>query len=110
MPLQESVSHPSEAPKAWFARDRDLAHSVVRRLCRRLQTRDDAEAWHAMGVALVALDDRAAAIAAFRNALRLDADRFSSRLALGNLLFDAGQCERALSCFAMLERAPRHGA
>lgn len=87
-----------------FARDREAARATVRRLSRRLLANgDDADAWHALGNVLYSLGDRAAALSAYRNALRLDDTRVLSHLALGNLLFDSGQCERALSCFGMSE-------
>lgn len=89
-----------------FTRDREAARAAVRRFVWRLRTHDDANAWHALGAALVSLGDRAGALAAFRNALRLDGAHVRSQLALGNLLFDSGQCERALSCFGIAE-APR---
>jgi cytochrome c-type biogenesis protein CcmH/NrfG len=82
-----------------FVRDREAACARARRLSRRLRRHDDADAWHALGDTLVRLGERAAAIIAFRNALRLDDRRVHSRLALGNLLFDSGQCELALCCF-----------
>ena len=81
--------------------DRAAARVAVQRLSSRLCNRDDAEAWHGLGSALLHLGDRAGASIAFRNALRLDRGRMHSQRALGNLLFDAGQCERALSCFGI---------
>lgn len=89
-----------------FARNREAACDAVRRFRRRLLSHGDADAWHALGVALVVLGDRAGALAAFRNALRLDDGHVHSLLALGNLLFDSGLCERALSCFASATLAP----
>jgi len=87
-----------------FQRDRNAARAAVLRMSRRLRMNDgDAEAWHALGAALSSLGDRVAAIVAFRNALRLDDSRVPSRRALGNLLFDSGQCERALSWFGIAE-------
>lgn len=83
--------------------DREAARAAVHRFARRVLTQDDADAWHALGAALTSLGDRTAAIVAFRNALRLDHSRVRSKLALGNLLFDVGQCERALSCFGIAE-------
>jgi Flp pilus assembly protein TadD len=82
-----------------FARNQAAARAAVRRISFRLRRHDDAEAWHALGIELKSLGERVGAIVAFRNALRLDAGRIHSRLALGNLLFDAGLCERALRCF-----------
>jgi cytochrome c-type biogenesis protein CcmH/NrfG len=82
-----------------FVRDREMACAMAQRLSRRLRRHDDAEAWHALGDAFICLGERAAAIIAFRNALRLDDRRLHSRLALGNLLFDSGQCEQAFCCF-----------
>ena len=62
-----------------------------------------ADAWHALGMALVRLGERPAACIAFRNALRLDARRTQSQRALGNLLFDCGQFDLALRCFEKAE-------
>jgi cytochrome c-type biogenesis protein CcmH/NrfG len=77
---------------------------AVRRLARRLCVdARDAEAWHALGSVLVEMGDRAGAFAAFSNALKLDDTRRQSQLALGNLLFDSGQLDSALRCFATLE-------
>ena len=70
---------------------------------------DPAETWHVLGVALLRLGHRAAASIAFRNALSLDGRRVRSRLALGNLLFDAGQCEQALRCFQMADATLGNG-
>jgi Flp pilus assembly protein TadD len=87
-----------------FARDRDATRAAVRRFTRRLQTNaDDADAWHALGDALIRLGDRPAACTAFRNAVQLDARRAHSQRALGNLLFDSGQLDHALRCFASVE-------
>lgn len=86
-----------------FLEDREAARAAVRRFARRLRNADDANAWHALGAALISLGEYGGAIAAFRNALRLDETRLQSQLALGNLLFDSGQCERALCCFGMAE-------
>ena len=87
-----------------FARDREAARAAVSRFTRRLSIdADDAEAWHALGAALVRLGDRTAACAAFRNALRLDERRAHSQRALGNLLFDCGQLDHALRCFERVE-------
>lgn len=104
MPPEKTGRYPRQIHAAAFERDREAARAVALRLSRRLRTDDDADAWHALGAALICLGDRAAAMAAFRNALRLDANRLASQLALGNLLFDAGQCERALRCFGYAER------
>ena len=60
---------------------------------------NDADAWHALGIALAALGDRVAAFIALRNAASLDASRASTQLALGNLLFDSGRFDDALRCF-----------
>ncbi len=87
-----------------ISRDREAARAVVGQFAHRLRTQDDADVWHALGAALTSLGDRGAAIAAFRNALRLDHSRVHSQVALGNLLFDAGQCERALICFRIAEQ------
>jgi cytochrome c-type biogenesis protein CcmH/NrfG len=87
-----------------FARDHEAARGAVLRFSRRLCIdADDANAWHALGAALVELGDRAGALAAFRNALRLDDTRKHSQRALGNLLFDSGQLDQALRCFAVVE-------
>jgi cytochrome c-type biogenesis protein CcmH/NrfG len=105
--MSSRVASPVRDATALFARDREAARSAVRRLSRRLLAQsDDAEAWHALGAALTLLGDRAAALAAYRNALRIDDSRVRSQLALGNLLFDSGQCERALSCFGITGKAP----
>jgi len=70
-------------------------------LCSHRLYRDgnDADAWHALGIALVALGDRVAAFIALRNAASLDGGRSSTQLALGNLLFDSGRFDDALRCF-----------
>jgi cytochrome c-type biogenesis protein CcmH/NrfG len=60
---------------------------------------DDADAWHSLGVALAALDDRAGALTALRNAMLLDGSRAQTHLALGKLLFDVGRVDDALRCF-----------
>jgi cytochrome c-type biogenesis protein CcmH/NrfG len=87
-----------------FARDREAARAAVLRFSRLLRVNaDNADAWHALGAALVELGDRTGALAAFRNALRLDDTRKHSQLALGNLLFDSGQLDQALRCFAVVE-------
>jgi Flp pilus assembly protein TadD len=65
----------------------------------------DANAWHDLGIALARLGDRAGACTALRNALRLDAQRARTLLALGNLLFDSGQFEDALEYFEAFNRA-----
>jgi Flp pilus assembly protein TadD len=64
-----------------------------------LSTVDDAEAWHALGVALAALGHRAGAVTALRNAILLNDERPQTQLALGKLLFDAARVEDALRCF-----------
>ena len=90
-----------------FAQDRKVARAVAHRFSRLVRTSsEDAHAWHALGTALVALGDQAGACSAFVNALRLDGSRVHSQRALGNLLFDCGQYDRALRCFAMCE-SPR---
>jgi len=61
---------------------------------------NDADTWHALGVALVALGDRARAFTALRNALMLDGNRANTQLALGNLFFDTGRLDDALRCYA----------
>ena len=60
---------------------------------------NDADAWHALGMTLAARGDRAGALSALRNALRLDGGRPDTHVALGNLLFDAGRLHEALRCF-----------
>lgn len=87
-----------------FAADRETSRAATMRFIHHLRAHDDADAWHVLGSALLRLGDRVGAFAAFRNALRLDGTHANAQLALGNLLFDAGQCERALRCFGMLER------
>ena len=87
-----------------FRKDRLAARDSIRRRLRRLRTPDNADAWHALGVALTNEGERAAALVAFHNALLLDRSHARSRVALGNLLFDSGQCERALNCFGMVEQ------
>jgi cytochrome c-type biogenesis protein CcmH/NrfG len=90
-----------------FARDPESARVAARRFTRLLRADgDDANAWHALGVALIRLGDRGAACAAFRNAVQLDDTRVHSQLALGNLLFDSGRYEHALRCFE-LAQCPR---
>ena len=61
---------------------------------------DNSDLWHRLGDALAELGDRAGALTALRNALLLDAGRADTQLALGKLLFDCGQLEHALACFA----------
>jgi cytochrome c-type biogenesis protein CcmH/NrfG len=81
---------------AWFA---------VLRVLRRLQANArDADAWHALGSALLVLGHRAGACVAFSHALELDDTRTQSQRALGNLLFDSGQFDSALRCFAKVEQ------
>jgi len=60
---------------------------------------NDPDAWHALGIALAAIGDRAGAFTALRNAVLLDGNRASTHLALGNLFFDTGRLEDALRCF-----------
>ena len=80
------------------------ARLAIRRLARRLRAdARDAEAWHALGSVLLDVGDRAGALAAFSNALKLDDTRRQSQLALGNLLFDSWQFDSALRCFARVE-------
>lgn len=59
----------------------------------------DADAWYELGSALAELGDRAGACIALRHAAELDARRARSQLALGRLLFDCGQVDRAIECF-----------
>jgi cytochrome c-type biogenesis protein CcmH/NrfG len=58
-----------------------------------------AEVWHCLGDALLRINDRVGALHAFRQALRLDDRRPQTYRALGLLLLDCGQVERALHCF-----------
>ncbi len=89
-------------PVGFFSRRPTAARAAVRHFSRRLRAcSDDADAWHALGVAFMALGDRGGAIAAFRNALRLDHARPLFHLALGNLLFDCGRLDLALRCFEL---------
>jgi Flp pilus assembly protein TadD len=89
---------------AIFARDREAARAAILRFTRRLRVQgEDAEAWHALGAALIRLGDRPAACAAFRNAVQLDRGSARSHRALGNLLFDCGQLDHALRCFEMMD-------
>lgn len=60
---------------------------------------NDADAWHDLGVALLALEDRAGACTALRHALRIDSGRAATCLALGELLFDCGQFDAAMELF-----------
>lgn len=85
-------------------RDLENARAIAHRFSRLVRlSSEDAHAWHVLGTALLALGDRGAACSAFLNALRLDGSRIHSRRALGNLLFDSGQFDQALRCFAMCE-------
>ena len=59
----------------------------------------DAAAWYRLGLVLVELGDRAGGMLALRNALLHDSTRPHVHRALGSLLFDCGQVERALQCF-----------
>ena len=60
---------------------------------------DDPDEWHALGVALAAIGDRAGAFTALRNAVLLDGSRANTYVALGNLFFDTGRLDEALRCF-----------
>ncbi|HEY6124376.1 MAG TPA: hypothetical protein VIV63_06975 [Steroidobacteraceae bacterium] len=84
--------------------DIERARSVVLQ-CSHTLFRDarDADAWHALGVALVSLGDRVAAFIALRNAALLDGRRANTQLALGNLLFDSGRVDDAVRCFECVE-------
>jgi len=64
---------------------------------------NDADAWHALGIALAASGDRAGAFTALRNAMLLDDSRANTQLALGNLLFDSGRLDDALRCFESVD-------
>jgi Flp pilus assembly protein TadD len=76
------------------------AHAQLRRCSEILGRRpDDADAWHDLGIALLALGNSAGACAALRHALRLDAGRVGTCLALGRLLFDCGWSEAAMDLF-----------
>jgi cytochrome c-type biogenesis protein CcmH/NrfG len=89
---------------ARITQDREAAQALAHRFSRVVRMRaEDAHAWHALGSALVRLGDPSGACSAFRNALRLDHTRIHSQRALGNLLFDSGQFDRALHCFALCE-------
>jgi cytochrome c-type biogenesis protein CcmH/NrfG len=89
-------------PVGIFARRPTAAREAVLRFSRLLRARsEDADAWHALGAASMALGDRASALAAFRNAVRLDPARPHTQLALGNLLFDCGHLDQALRCFEL---------
>jgi cytochrome c-type biogenesis protein CcmH/NrfG len=59
----------------------------------------EATRWRLLGEALAARGDRMRALAALRNAARLDGNCAHVQRALGNLLFDSGQCDLALRCF-----------
>jgi hypothetical protein len=89
-----------------LVRNRECARAVARELLRRLKCHEDVDAWHALGATLLLLGDRMGAIVAFRTAIGLDQGHVDSRLALGNLLFDSGQCERALRFFGLVESYP----
>jgi cytochrome c-type biogenesis protein CcmH/NrfG len=89
---------------ARIAQDRQAAQALARRFARVVRMRaEDAHAWHALGSALVRVGDPSGACWAFRNALRLDHNHIHSHRALGNLLFDCGQFDQALRCFALCE-------
>jgi len=60
---------------------------------------NDPDAWHALGIALAAIGDRAGAFTALRTAALLDGSRANTQLALGNLFFDTGRLDEALRCF-----------
>lgn len=60
---------------------------------------DDVTCWCGLGVLLASLGDRTGAFVALRHALSRDATHAPSLLALGKLLFDCGQVERALQYF-----------
>ncbi len=66
---------------------------------------DNSDIWHRLGDALAQLGDRAGALTALRNALLLDGARTDTQLALGKLLFDCGQLDHALVCFARVTPA-----
>lgn len=80
--------------------DSARSHEAVLSCSRRLRDdANDAEAWHRLGTALVALGDRVGAFTALRNALLLDNQRAHTYLALGRLLFDTARFDDALRCF-----------
>jgi tetratricopeptide (TPR) repeat protein len=60
---------------------------------------DDPDAWHALGIALVATGDRVGAFTALRSAMLLDGSRANTRLSLGDLFFEIGRLDDALRCF-----------
>jgi Flp pilus assembly protein TadD len=93
-------SHHETGTTVIFQRDPEFARAAVLRFSRQLRTRaHDADTWHALGAALAALGERVRACAAFRQAMEIDGARRQTQVALGNLLFDCGQWERALHCF-----------
>lgn len=67
---------------------------------------EDVDAWYELGVALSILGDRSGALLALRSALSRNAGHIPSHLALGRLLFDCGQVERALQCFERAVATP----
>lgn len=78
-----------------------ISRSVVISCSRLLHSdADDADAWHALGVALAALGDRRRAVAALRIAIQLDDKRAETQMALGRLLFDTFCVDDALRFFA----------
>ena len=68
-----------------------------------------ADAWHRLGDALLGINDHVGALHAFRQALRLDARRPQTYRALGRLLLECGQVERALQCFESAHRGDSPG-
>jgi len=91
-----------EAPECVdAAAPREQLRAAVRRHVQALRfDPDNAPSWHQLGDALARLGDRAGALTALRNALLLDGARTDTQLALGKLLFDCGQLDHALICFA----------
>ena len=85
---------------AKISQETEVARAVVARCSRLLRIdANNSDVWHALGTALAALGDRAAAFTALRNAVLLDAGRANTYLALGKLLFDTGRLDDALRCF-----------
>jgi cytochrome c-type biogenesis protein CcmH/NrfG len=65
-----------------------------------------ADAWHRLGDVLLAINDHVGAVHAFGQALRLDERRPQTHRALGRLLLECGQVERALQCFESVGDEP----
>ena len=98
-----------EAPEsaAELAPRREQLQATVRQHVQQLRfDPDNAAIWHNLGNTLAFLGDRAGALTALRNALLLDGARTDTQLALGKLLFDCGQLDHALICFARATTRP----